>query len=311
MGKKAEKPAPEFNATLLREKFVISDTMPADFSDEKPVIALSNRMTLPLVSEDESAAGQYIVRAQNMHGCVRFAGRLYHEFVRSFATPEEFSRLAAWESMFKSTMSDYEEKWNEEFWIAVYFQGRVLFESGKRHAFLDIIEQCDVRNKGHYEKSLSIAEDAFKQAGKLVTIDYNANLALNVHIGHDKGRCGIILRGPSRTTTFNFTAVPTEGGDEAYVKVAPCLQASAEFLEVIQLAFMAGVTKKRLEYEMIDRHSDEAVKAKDAQYRLGALNREIRQFEELYDISYRPERPDIQQIVADAEHFAETRLGAR
>lgn len=298
----------EFNTSLLREKFTIQDVMPADLSDHGPVIALSNRLALPLMWETSDTAETYVVRAQNMHLCARLAAQIAHDFQENgpFIDREKPFDFA---EAYKTIVKGYEDKWNKAHWSAVYHKGRVLFEGGpgKRHPFVDIIEQCDARNKDDYAKAVRVAEDAFKQAGRLVRIEHDSNIALVVSIKPEEGKCGVIVRGPARTTTFNFTARQKQGRK---VRVSQILSAAAAYLEGIQIAFLVGMTDQKVRYDMIERSSEEARKAEEASKKLGRLNVALSQFESLLDVFYRPDRPDFAKMVDEAGEFARKVLSA-
>lgn len=297
----------EFSASLIREKFVIHDAMPADMTDNEPIIALSNRMKIPLIEEDGTSE-VFVIRAQNMHTTARFAAQIAKDFadygpLMIRKTP--FDWAAAYDAITKG----YESDWNPYRWVAVYHNGRVVFEGGegRRHLFLDIIEQCDARNRDDYEKSMAIAKDAFKQAGRLVNIEHDANVALVMKVTPNEGKCGIILRGPNKTTTFNLTAHPKGGSS---VKPSQCLTAGAAFLEGIQLAFLVGLTRQKVRYDLIAGSSDEARKGDAASKKLGRLNTAINQFESLLNVSYRPDRPNFSAMIDEAEEFARKILAA-
>lgn len=292
----------DFNASLLREKFTIRDVMPAGDEHDKPVIALSNRLSMPMLSDDGKTREEFIVRAQNMHTCARFGAKIAQEF-QDYGSLLERKKPFDWDYAFKSIIRGYETRWNPDIWIAVYHKGRIIYEggAGERHPFLDIIEQCDSRNKGDYAKAVAVAEDAFRQAGKAVNIKHESNVALVMHITAKEGKCGIISRGPNRTTTFNFVAKKKAGRN---VKVSQCLSASAAFLEGIQLAFRVGMTNMKVHYELIENTSNEAHQGKDASQKLGRLNGAITQFENLLDVSYRPDRPSLADMIDQAEDFA-------
>jgi hypothetical protein len=294
-----------FNTSLLREKFIIIDVMPGDLSDKEPVIALSNRLMVPLISGDGQITETFVVRAQNMHICMRMAAKIAQDFQEHGPIMDRNIRKFDWEASYLALCKGYEKKWNPNRWMAVYHKGRVIFEGGeegKRHPFLDIIEQCDARNKGDYERSLEVAEDAFKQAGKMVTIEHDANVASIINHKKGEAKCGIILRGPNRTTTFNFTARNKAGRE---VRVSQCLSVSAAFLEGIQLAFLVGMTNMKVHFELIEGSSDEASKGRDASSKLSRLNGAITQFENLFDVVYRPDRPDLARMIDEAEDFAQ------
>ena len=305
--------AATFNASLLREKFVIRDVTAADAEEaDAPIIALSNRLSVPLGIPGGRTEENFVVRAQNMHTCARFAARIAQEFAEHGPLMGRKDKDAFdWEYAWLSMVKGYEKTWNPNRWVAVYHKGRVLFEShgegNNRHPFVDIIEQCDAVNPDSYEESLKIAEAAFKQAGKFVTIEYDSNVALVVSIKDDEGKCGVIVRGPSRTTTFNFTAKPRGG---RLVKSSQCLSAAAAFLEGIQLAFLVGMTNIKSEYALIDNLSDAAKQGRDASQKLGRLNAAIAQFENLLDVVYRPDRPDFGKMIDEAEIFAKKVLAA-
>lgn len=297
----------EFNASLLREKFVIHDAMPADMTDNEPIVALSNRLKVPLIDK-HGAAETFVVRAQNMHTTARLAAQIAKDFA-DYGPLMSRKKPFDWAAAYDAITKGYEADWNPQRWVAVYFNGRVVFEGGqgKRHLFLDIIEQCDARNKDDYAKSMVIAKDAFKQAGKLVNIEHDSNVALVMKVAPEEGKCGVILRGPNKTTTFNMTAHPRDGRD---VKPSQCLTAAAAFLEGIQLAFLVGLTKQKVRYELIASASDEARKADAASKKLGRLNTAINQFEALLNVSYRPDRPNFSAMIDDAEEFARKILAA-
>lgn len=301
----------DFNTTLLREKFVIRDAMAGKDAykhDSEPVIALSNRIALPLVSKDGKVTETIVVRAQNMHSCARMAARIVQEFQE---TGPVLNRKVPfdWKYAWLSITKGYETSFNPNRWVAIYSKGRVIYEDGeqKRHPFLDIIEQCETRNPDNYERAVAVAEDAFRQAGKVVNIEHDSNIALVLNSSPEETRCGIIVRGPSRTMTFNFIAKPRGG---RAVKISQCLSVAAAFLEGIQLAFQAGMIKQKQIYEMIEIGSLEAEKGREASHKLGRLNGAIQQFENLAEVVYRPERPDFGEIYDDALTFAKQALAS-
>lgn len=297
----------EFNATLLRERFVIKDVMP-EKHDEQPVVALSNRLTLPLYDPRTDSHEDFVIRAQNMHSCVRLGARLAQD-VQDFGPLLARDPAFNWAEAYDAVTKGYESRFNPNLWAAIYHKGRVIFENGaaERHPFLDIIEQCDARNKQDYEKAVAVAEDAFKHAGKLVNITHEANVALLVSVGEEEGKCGIIVRGPSRTTTFSFTAKKKPG---RHVRPSSCLSASAAFLEGIQLAFQVGMIRQKIRYELVGKSSEEAHKGEDAAQKLFRLNGAITQFETMYEVRYRPEKPDFKTMVEEAEEFGRKALAA-
>ncbi len=289
-----------FSTTLLREKFEIRDSAPV--SDEEPVVALSNRLVTPIPGSPKGE--KFVVRAQNMHSCIRMAAKIVT------ATLDEGSLIERekpydWEKAWDSVNEGFEKKYNPARWVAVYFKGKLVFSEGNHHQFLDIIEGCDAKSAQDYEHSVVMAENAFKQAGKVVRITHDANIALVVNITPEQGRCGVILRGADKTTTFNFTAKP-KGGKE--VKVSQSLTVSAAYLEGIQLAFQVGMGREKRKYGLIEAGTDEYIKVEAAEKRLGRLNAAVRQFDQMLNVSYRPDKPDFFKMVEDAQGVARTML---
>jgi hypothetical protein len=302
----------DFNTTLLREKFVIrdafSDNKPRRQQETPPVIALSNRIVLALTSRDGLVSETLIVRAQNMHSCARMAARIVGEF-QDVGPILSRSRPFDWKYAWLSITKGYETKYNPNRWVAVYHKGRIIYEDGEtgRHPFLDIIEQCDARNPDDYEKAVNVAEDAFRQAGKIVTIQHDSNVAFVLNYTEEEARGGVIVRGPNRTMTFNFTAKAKAGRP---VKISQCLSVAAAFLEGIQLAFQVGMIKQKQSYDMIEAGSDEGNKGRESAEKLGRLNGAIQQFENLLEVTYRPERPDFGHMIDEAQAFAKQSLAA-
>lgn len=298
----------DFTTSLLRERFVIHDVHAPD--GEAPLVALSNRIAVPLGAPGDERAEYFVVRAQNMHSCTRLAARLAQDYQENgplMTRAKPFDWNAAWNALVKG----YEKTWNPQRWAAVYYKGRVVFESGDsdgtRHPFVDIVEQCEAVNTDSYEKSLRIAEDAFQQAGKPVSIAYDSNVALIMSVKDDEGKCGVILRGPARTTTFNFIARPRGGRN---VRPSQCLSAAAAFLEGIQLSFLIGMANIKQRYDLIDKHSPEAKQSRDAAQKIGRLNEALEQFANLLEITYRPDRPDFGAMIDEAEAAAHKILAA-
>ncbi len=291
----------EFSASLLREKFTIYDPESEMHEEGESVVALSNRMVINLCSSNEKYEEKYVVRAHNMHGCVRMCARIIHTFHEGGPIMNRhiaFDWQAAWDSL----VNDYEHAYNPQRWVTVYHKGRIVFENGKHHALLDVIEQCDARNEDQYDMSIALAEDAFKQVGKKVTINYDSNVALVVTFEHNEGRSGIILRGPDRTTTFTFTASGTKA---KALSVPQCLAASAAYLEGIQLAFLIGMNNEKTRLNIIKRFSKEEKQTREAKKRLSRLSAEITNLEGVYDVHYRPERPEFSHLIIDAEKLGQ------
>ncbi len=265
-----------------------------------PLTAVSNRLAVPLRDARGKIAETFIVRAQNMHICLRMAAKIVQTYGRAGplmvrAAPFDF------EGAYDSFTEDHERKFNPDRWVAVYHAGKLVFESGTRHPFLDVIEKCDAKNPGNYDESVHVAEDMFAKMGKPITINHDSNIGFVITVGRDNGRCGLILRNPNKRTTFNFIA---EDKGENKVTITQCLVVAAAYLEGIQIAFHIGMTNEKLRLGLITRYSDDDKRADSGRRRLGRLNAEIRNFENSLDVRYRPEKPEFSTVVIDAEYFA-------
>lgn len=291
----------EFKSTLLREKFALKD--PAADAADAPVIALSNRMVLPLVQSGAlDEAETYVVRTQNMHSCVRLCAAIGKEYFERGGIMKRVTPFR-WHNLWNDVIKGYEKDWNPDIWCAIYYKGRVIFEHGARHPFLDIIEQCDAVNRDNYAQSVVFAEKAFQQAGKEMKIEHDSNIALIVSVKDEEAKCGVILRGANRKTTFNYTVRQKNGGAET-VKVPTILTVSAAFLEGVQLAFSVGMTNRKRAVGLVEKFSDEDRKGKRGAERLVNLTSAIEGLERKYNVQYRPDRPEFPKMVREAEEFA-------
>jgi hypothetical protein len=290
----------DFKSSLLREKFTLKD-ISIDLSDMPPVVALSNRMTLPLANEKEEAE-TFVVRAQNMHSCVRLCAAIAKEYYERGAIMKRVMPFH-WENIWRDVIKGYEKDWNPDIWCAIYYKGRAVYEDGTRHPFLDIIEKCDAANNQNYAESVIFAERAFQQAGKSLRIEHDSNVALIVSVKKDEAKCGVILRGAARKTTFNYTVKKRRINVEE-IKIPTILTVSAAFLEGVQLAFSVGMTNRKRAAGLIDKYSDEDRKGRRGAERLVNLGNAIENLENKYMVTYRPDRPDFPTMVKEAEEFS-------
>lgn len=288
----------EFRTSLLREKFVIQ----SDNKEEEPIVALSNRIVVPLISADGIDNETFIVRTQNMHSCTRLAAAVTKEFFER-GTIASRTVPMSWKEIWFDVIKGYERDWNPDIWCAIYYKGRNVYQHGKHHPFLDIIEQCDAANQQEYSESVSFAEKAFSQAGKNVTIDHDSNIALVISCKEKQAKCGIIVRAATGATTFNYTSSQKEDTPRS-IHVHTTLTVAAAFLEGIQLSFQVGLMNRKQEYKLIEKFSDEDRKHKRAINRLANLNRAIANYEQHFTVNYRPDRPTFNEMVKKAEEFS-------
>lgn len=294
----------EINTTLLRERFVIRDT---ENEGAATIVAVSNRLALPMHDGNGDLADTFIIRAQNMHSCIRMSAQLLQSFIRSGPllsrnTPFDFAD--AWEK----ACSDYEIFYNKNRWVAIYHKGVEIFSSGAHHSFLNVIEKCDSKNPGNYDRSVKIAEDAFSKMGRKISISYEANIGMVLNVKPEIGRCGLVHRGVDRNSTFNFISEPDEAET---VSPVHCMNICACFLEGLQLSFLIGTTNDKLRLSLIKKFSAEEKQAEQAVARIGQLGIELDVFESRYKLKFRPEKPEFSQAIIDAERAHRKNYTAR
>ena len=288
----------DFNTSLVREKFIIENKKTPG---KDPVVALSNRVALNLISKSGDVREHYVIRTQNMHSCVRLSALIAKEFFDRGPLSIRFSEKK-WQDLWHEVTKGYEQEWNPNIWGCVYHDGKIMFSTGDHHPFFDVIEKCDIKNEGEYTDSIRFAEDAFQQAGRHVEIEYDSNIALVVYITDVEAKSGVILRSANRTTTFNFTIKPKS--NEKPIQISQCLTLGAAFLEGIQLAFQVGLYNRKKDLGLIEKFSDDDKKGQRSTERMTALGRAIDQFENMFHITYRPERPLFPKAVREAEDIA-------
>lgn len=295
----------EFIASLQRERFTVLDPNP--FTDQEPLVALSNRIAVPLIKD-----GVYIdnltVRTQNVHSCIRMAAKIVEMIDEGRIDIRELDKVK-WDKLWKEITAGFETKFNPKIWVALYHKGKLIFSKGEHHDFLDVIEGCDFKRKdGNYADSIDIAKQAFTQAGRPVIIDYDIDVAMHAEVASDHAACQVVLRNPQQTQTVSFTAKPKHGRD---VRVPQCLSICAIFLEGVQQAFLAGVISEKIRLEIIPRGSEEAKQADGAAARIKRLDTSIYQFEKILKVKYDPGRPDFFYTLEKAEEFARKHFGSQ
>jgi hypothetical protein len=294
----------KFNISLLREKFVIreKDTDEDTHAKKLNIVAPSTRMPVSLSLQSSSLPPEdFVIRTHNMHSCARMAAKLITDFEKRGPIMSRQISLK-WDKLWEDCLTPYERAHVENLWVCIYHKGKPIFQTGEHHSFLDVIEKCDSLNKGKYDDSIAMAERAFKQAGTDVTITYDSNVALVAELELKKSRCGMILRNPVRTTTFNITI--EEIDNTGHMNIALGLMASADFLEGIQLAFFVGAQQEKLRRGDIKEFSPEYKKMREARSRIVMLDAEIGAIENMYKVRYRPEKPSLQEIVTLSERIA-------
>lgn len=298
-----------FDSTLLREKFIISDVLnvPDILSDpeqksppakSETVIALSNRMVLPLRDDNGKEVEEFIIRSKTMHSCVRMAGLVMKEYLKNGALHDRLEQ-DDFASLWDVVMTPYERENDPDHWCAVYYRGKPIFQSKDHHAFLDVIEKILFQHDCDYDQSIVLAEKAFMKAGKKVDITHDGKVAAIFDVNEERTKCGIIIRSPKKTTTCNMQITP-KGYSRDHV--IPAFILCAEFLEGLHYSFIVGYN----EVPSDQVHSkDPDIRAKvhlvqKSKDRIVSIQGRIGKIEEDMVIHYRPEKPSFKTIIHEA-----------
>lgn len=281
------------NTSLLRERFIISD----EKTDKEAFVAKGNRILLPLTTRNGEFSEKFVVRARSMHMALRMAAEITDSFFRIGPLMHRMKPFP-WKQTWYDISGEFERPHYTESWICVYHKGRPIYKDGNYHPFLDVIEQCDIKNRAEYDKAIPIAKDLFQQSGKAMAIDHRVNIAAVIGTSETQSRCGLILRGATNTSTFNFSIKPKMGTDQKTIPVKTGLDITAAFLEGIELAFKVGRLKRNTGNAVENGQFETA-----AYNRIGRLNRFIEDKESFYDIFYRPEKPDLIHLMRQSQNI--------
>jgi hypothetical protein len=289
----------DFSGSLLREKFEIYESK-SGATDGTPLTVLSNRMVIPLLDDSGKIAERFVVRGQYMHSCIRMAARIIQSYIDQGPILVRDHDPFDWEGAWLRLIEDHDLKYHPDLWISVYSNGKLIYEFGEHHMFFDVLEQCDRKQADNYDAAIVYAEQIFEQYGKTITIKHDSSVALVVNLKDNEGRCGVVLRGAEKTTTFNYRAAQKEKKGQD-VSLPQLMASCASFLEGIQLAFSIGMANEKLRQEVITRATDEAREADSSRKRLAKLNAQITSLEQNCDVRYRPEKPIFSEMVIAAE----------
>lgn len=277
----------DFNASLVREKIILVD----DGVDEAraaaegigPTVIRSNRIFLKL--GQRAATEKIVVRAQNMHTTLRLAGKILFSYYKNglfLDRPGPYDWAAQWDAV----LSDYEREFNPDIWAAIYINGKAVFKT-TTSPFVDVIEKCALLTIDNYDATMEVTESALKQVGRAVRISHSSNVAAVFTDADKTMRCGVIHRSKDRDTTFSFTAA----GGETHNRVVQSFSVAAAFLEAINLQFVVRDLQGKMKRGEIAKVSKEANRLRVGTARLIALDKGIASFEDIYDVKYRPEKP--------------------
>lgn len=275
------------NVSLLREKFTIRDLG----SDSPPVIALGNRLKIDLPKQKTPL----IIRGHSMHMTLRYGAEIL-KHLSFIGQVENIETLMDWEELWNKLIKPFENDHVPDTWIALYYEGKVVYQSGHHHMFFDIIEQTEFKQSTvseGYDQSIIMAQNAFKQMGRSVMIEQESHVGFVLDDGKDEMRFAVILRTPEQKATFIGRLSESEEH-----KIRPydyaCMQLAADYIEGINMAVRSGFMDKDISSGDMSYEGQKFYTL--VQKRMKSMILGIDQAERKYKVLYRPEKPDFQSI---------------
>lgn len=281
----------DFSTSLIREKVSFVDggrhDNPALGQTADGVVLRSNRITLPL--ENENGKENIVIRAQTTSLALMLAHKVLYSFYRTglFKVRDQ---PYDWQGVWDSVLSDYERAYNPNAWCCIYRDGDPVFRT-LDIPYMDVIEKCALLDLDNYDAAFSRAEEAMRKLGMKVSIDTELSVSavFNDNRSEGKMRCGIIQRGKAQKMTFNYVVV----GGEKHLRIEQSILAAAHLLEAINLKLCIQDLQSRKRGGEILQASAENRKLRAAAARSSMLFKAVSNFEENFDVHYRPEKPDI------------------
>lgn len=279
----------EFNTSLVREKISFSGEgalfAPSEGAESGKTVVRSNRIVLEL----ENSIGKkesLVVRSQTMASCLRFASRLMYNYFRSglFMNREN---PYEWTQSWNAVVSSYDRLYRPNLWGSVHINGVGVFKT-HNSPLVDVLEKCALLSKDDYDAVGNVTEKALRQIGYEARIQHESNIAAVFFDKGDSIRCGIVYRDKSSDATFNFSAK----GGEREVRIVEALRITSAFLEGIDLRFTSRNLQERIRRRELPQLGPHAIQQRKAYLRLLAVNRVITHFEEVFEVRYRPEKPE-------------------
>lgn len=275
--------------SLLREKFIIRET-----TDRSSLfVANGNRMKIDI----PGIPHPIVIRAHSMHMTLRFVAKIVEifEWTKSVV---EITDTFDWEKIWLDLISKFEEKHTPKTWIAVYHKGHPIYTYNEYHVFFDVLENCEHKNSQRsekYDQSISMTQKAFEQMGRTVMIEQESHMGFVLDTTNTENRFAITLRLPDHKSTFSTRA---QASKEQKVEptASESITMASYFIEAVNLSVQCGFMRKRIEKGKIEQGSDEMKRFRAFQAQCGYLQFAINQMESKYNIKYRPEKPDFQDI---------------
>lgn len=275
----------DFTTSLVREKIEFLD----DARDGLARLATvrSNRVFLRLPSfEDPAQVDKVIIRTQSVATALRLASRLMFSYYRNDVFSPRLDTYD-WQGQWEAVQSRYDSVFRPELWAAVYVNGKSAFKT-INSPFVDIVEQCALLSLDNYDAAMGVAEEALRKVGHAVRINHSSHISAVFSDGGEETRCGIIHRMEGRDATFSFMA---GGGDRAR-RIVQSLGVAGAFLEAVDMLRVIRDMQEKIRTGEAARASPEATRLRAATARMTAIDKAINSFEDMYQVKYRPAKPD-------------------
>jgi hypothetical protein len=274
----------DFNTSLVREKIIFTGGGIGEEDEKEPVVIRSNRIFLRLGQGGD--AEKIVIRAQNMHTTLRLAAKILHNYYNNGPLLSREDPLD-WEDLWDKARSGYEKEFNAQLWCALYVNGKSVFKT-ITSPFVDVIEKCALLTLDNYDTTMGVTESALKQIGHAMRISHNSNVAAVFTDSGESMRCGIIHRSDKKDVAFNFTAV----SGQQPTRIVQSFGATAAYLEAFNLRFVIHMLRNKIRMGEAKTVSPENNQIRAAITRQSAISRAILSFEGVYDVKYRPAKPD-------------------
>lgn len=278
----------EFNAALIREKISFAsqdDAQSTEAGNEDLPLVRSNRVSLDLRYNEIKES--VVVRGHSMHATLRLAARLVQEYHRTagYCVRDEFFK---WQPLWEAVQTSYDRKYVQTPWAAIYVAGESIFRTAETPV-VDVVEKCALIADSNYDDALQVTEQALNRLGKNVRIAHTSNVAGVFTGSGEMVRCSLIHRSRGGDSLFSLTA---SGVVRLYSGVAQALCTAAAFLEGLDLRYTLRTARENLQNLEEEAAAREKLKIQHSMARQVALMSEISLLEQVYNVKYRPEKPD-------------------
>jgi len=231
-----------------------------------------------------------------MHTTLRFGSEILKQD-RPGINDENMAEQFRWKDYWEKTYNDFEKENSKGCWIAVYYKGKPIYHFGYYHQFFDVLEHYEFHNESNsdnrYKSALLRTQDAFQKSGKELLIEQESNVGFILDPDTKEKRFAVILRTPYKKATF---VVRMTARKELHVPLSNnvCMQVAADYIEGINLAVKLSFMRPEMKKLSPDYQTKTQYNFFHKQ--LTKITISLSQIENKYDLKYRPEKPDFEEI---------------